>query len=210
MKKGSLRTSRKKSGNKKAKQSPAPSLRRKKNPPRSIPNPKTTVPAAQRREFQTTPIVGQDLPFSYGETKLVLLVRDPFWAYSYWDFSSETWDWIVAFRRRDAGVRAKLRIRNLDLGEERELDVQIEAKNWYLQLGQPNTSFEAELGLVDSAGCFHLIARSNRIRTPRNAPSDVIDPNWNPDDFDLIYQLSGGGKLGKSSDMFSRIRPPGF
>jgi hypothetical protein len=33
-----------------------------------------------------------DLPFSYNETKLVLMVRDPLWAYAYWDFSADSWN----------------------------------------------------------------------------------------------------------------------
>ena len=57
-----------------------------------------------------------DLPFSYNKTELVLLVRDPEWAYSYWDFSSETWNWIQSILKSKPGAAAKLRVHNLSAG----------------------------------------------------------------------------------------------
>lgn len=148
-----------------------------------------------------------ELPFSYNQTKLVLLVRDPEWAYGYWDFSAETWNWLEDFRRKDLGIRPRLRIHNLERGSFAEIDVNLEAKNWYIHLGSSNTTFEAELGLLDSQGKFHRIALSNRIRTPRSGPSDVIDPHWKPEDFEKIYRWSGGGEQASASGMFSRIKP---
>ncbi len=149
-----------------------------------------------------------DLPYSYNQTKLVLLVRDPEWGYSYWDFSADTWKWIEDFFHRDAGLKAKLRIQNVDSGRVWDLDVHLDAKNWYIQFDQPDASFEAELGLIDSKGRFHRIAKSNRIRTPRNSPSDKIDPEWNPENFDDIYKLSGGGRTGRGSELFSIFKRP--
>ncbi len=147
-----------------------------------------------------------DLPFSYNETKLVLLVRDPIWAYGYWDFSSKTWKWIQDFFVADPGTRPKLRVHNLDLGTYFDLNVHLEAKNWYIELAQPDTSFEAELGLMDSNGRFHRIVKSNRVRTPRDKPSTKIDPNWDPTNFEEIYKLSGGGKTGHGSEIFSQVK----
>lgn len=152
-----------------------------------------------------------DLPFSYNQTKLVLMVRDPFWAYAYWDFSADSWNWIVVFRERDHGAKPKLRIHNIDRGTYEDRDVFLDAKNWYLELGLPNTSFMVELGLLDSQGRFHVIAKSNRIQTPRNGPSDKIDTGeWDLSEFEYaeIYRLSGGGKTGSSSgsDTFSSFR----
>ena len=150
-----------------------------------------------------------EIPFSYNETKLVLIARDTEWAFTYWDFSSQTWAWIQDFKARDSRVKTVLRLRNVDQASFCDLEIQLEARNWYLHLGLPNTTFEAELGLLDSSGKFHLIARSNRIRTPRNGPADVIDPAWNPGAaFDEIYKLSGGGKTGHGSEIFSQFKRP--
>ncbi len=147
----------------------------------------------------------QDLPFSYNKTQLVLLVRDTEWAYAYWDFSGETWKWMQSIFKRDPAASAKLRIHNLDAGTFFDIDVSLDAKNWYVCLGIPNTQFQAELGILDSQGRFHSIVKSNRVRTPRNRPSDNIDPKWVPENFDELYNLSGGGKLGRGSEFFSHF-----
>ena len=149
-----------------------------------------------------------DLPFSYNHTTLILMIRDPNWAYAYWDFSADTWNWIVSFREQDHGAKPKLRIHNLTESAQYDVDIFLDAKNWYLELGKPNTEFEVELGIMDSGGKFHSIAKSNRARTPRNAPSENIDPHWNLSEFEMneLYRLSGGGKTGHGSEIFSSIK----
>lgn len=154
-------------------------------------------------------ILKTDLPYSYGTTEIVLMVRDPYWVYAYWDFSPETWSWLAVTRERDAQSRAKLRVHNLDRQAFYDLDINLDAKNWYLDLGLPDTSFEVELGLVDAQGRFHLIAKSNRVRTPRHGPSLHVDPQWPLSDaeFAEIYRLSGGGKnTAPGSEIFSARR----
>lgn len=140
-----------------------------------------------------------DLPFSYGDTKLVLLARDPYWAYSYWDFSAETWNWVQKKLAEDSSLKPMMRIHDLDAKKTYDLLVSLEARNWYLHLGTPDHRYFAELGIGDGHARFYLIARSNEVRTPRDSPSEVIDTEWNDRDFDEIYRLSGGGKPGLSS-----------
>ena len=140
-----------------------------------------------------------DLPFSYGETKLVLMVRDPYWAYSYWDFSGETWNGVQARLGEDPSLKPVMRIHDLRAKKFYSLLVSLEAKNWYLHLGTPDCRYFAELGIGDGSHRFHLIARSNEVQTPRDKPSEVVDPEWSDRDFDEIYRLSGGGSPGLSS-----------
>lgn len=140
-----------------------------------------------------------ELPFSYGETKFVLLVRDPYWAYSYWDFSGETWSWAQQKLAQEASLKPVIQVHDLDAGRSYHLFVSLEAKNWYLHLGMPDHRYVCELGIGDGNHRFYLIARSNEVRTPRDRPSDVVDPQWNDRDFEEIYRLSGGGKPGPNS-----------
>jgi uncharacterized protein len=190
-------------------------------PPSAVPDiknkivpkiPKVATQFAQKaqtpvKKIKRDPIKDRFLPFSYNETKICLMVRDPHWAYAYWDFSGDTWTWIDEFRKRDKTTRPVLRIHNLDHQAYYDLSISFEAKNWYLELGRPDTTFEAELGFIDSHGRFHLIARSNRIRTPRNGPSTKIDPKWVPNEFAELYKLSGGAQPGgSSSGMFSDFK----
>src|SRR3989338_3247361 len=106
----------------------------------------------------------QDLPFSYGKTQMVLMVRDPYWAYSYWDFSGETWNWIQQKLSEDFTLKPMIRVHDLDQKHSYELLVSLEVKNWYLHLGVPDHRFVAELGLGDGKGRFFLIARSNEVQ----------------------------------------------
>lgn len=140
-----------------------------------------------------------DLPFSYGETKLVLMVRDPYWAYSYWDFSGETWNWIQQKFSEDPSLKSMIRVHDLEARRSYDLLISLETKNWYLHLGVPDHRYRAELGIGNGRDRFYLIARSNEVRTPRDSPSEVVDPEWSDRDLDEIYRLSGGGKPGVSS-----------
>jgi len=151
--------------------------------------------------------LSKELPYSYNETKLVLLARDPFWGYTYWDFSGESWKWAEDLCKWNPELRPILRIHNLKDQKQFDIDISLEAKNWYISFGKPNCEFEAELGLLGSDGKFYVIAKSNRICTPRNSPSDIIDPQWAPEDFDELYRLSGGDLSSqRSSDLSSQFR----
>ena len=151
------------------------------------------------QEQRTSPSFLTDLPFSYGETKLVLLVRDPYWAYSYWDFSGSTWNWIQSLLSSDSRLKPAIRVHDLDTKRFFDLLISLEAKNWYLHLGAPDHRYMAELALSDGYSQFYLIVRSNEVRTPRDSPSEVVDPEWNDRDFIEIYRLSGGSNIGLSS-----------
>lgn len=160
-------------------------------------------PRKKTKVISTSP--HHDLPHSYNKTKLELLERDPHWAYAFWDFSAETWKWLEDLRGKQI-TRAILRIRNFSTKQSHDVDVQLGTKHWYLHLDSPDTEFEAELGLMDGAGKFYLIARSNRIRMPRNGPSKNVDPKWKPTHFEELYKLSGGGTSEKASGLFSHFK----
>ena len=128
----------------------------------------------------------KDLPYSYGETKFVLMVRDPYWAFSYWDFSGDTWEWVQTQIRGDSSLKPVIRIHDLSAKQTFDLLVALEVRNWYLCLGTPDHRYLAELGL-GSPSRFLLIAKSNEVCTPRNTPSSVIDPEWPAYDFEDLF-----------------------
>ncbi len=213
MKKKSAKTSSQKpvSRSKKAVRKPLskPASARKKNSSlkKKISSRKTVKALAGKKlkKVSSSPQDLRDLPFSYNKTRLALLVRDPYWGYVYWDFSEKTWNWIQDFFRKDPGTQVKLRVHNLTDRTFMDVDVQLEAQSWYLCFGLDNREFETELGLMDSKGRFHSIVKSNRMRTPRSQPSEKIDPNWDPANFDELYRLSGGGQAGGTSAFFSYV-----
>lgn len=148
-----------------------------------------------------------ELPVSYGVTKIVLIARDPYWCYSYWDFSGDTYRQIENWFRELPKPRPVLRVYDVtdiifnggNAHSFFDVAVHLDSKNWYLEVGKPDRNYLVDLGLVDQAGRFYLIARSNVVRTPRDAPSDVIDEEWMSADFELLYELSGGLKIRASS-----------
>lgn len=187
------------------KKTPKPVTKRK-----SIPK-SEQWPVAPTQPQEITPreeAVISELPFSYGETKLVLMVRDPYWAYGYWDFSGETWAWCQKKLGEDSSLKPMMRIHDCDAKRHYDLLISLEAKNWYLHLGVPDHRYAAELGIGDGRSRFYCIARSNEVRTPRDSPSEVIDPEWKDRDFDEVYRLSGGGKPGHHSSPGSLFYHP--
>ncbi len=122
------------------------------------------------------------LPWSYGETRLTLLVRDPYWLFAYWELTDEGRSAAEGLVGREAwaGARPVLRVHDTSTGTAYDVAVNEEARNWYLNVGQPDRTWYAEIGRLTEGGRFVMMARSNTVHTPRDGPSDVIDPRWPP------------------------------
>lgn len=147
--------------------------------------------------------LASELPSYYNDDSITLLVRDPHWAFAYWDISQNKID---DLRRSlgDAGRDAHLAIRLYDItgveftgfNAHSHFDIGIfdRVGNWYINTGSPGAEFIADLGLKSATGGFVTLARSNPISTPRDTVSDVLDAEWLvPEEiFQRIFALSGG------------------
>lgn len=122
------------------------------------------------------------LPWSYGQTRLVLLVRDPYWLYSYWEVTGEAQALAEDAVGREAWREARpvLRVYDATAGSHYDVGVDEMARNWHLNVGQPDRTWYAELGRITATGRFVMLARSNTVHTPRDGQSDVIDWRWPP------------------------------
>ncbi|HAA90697.1 MAG: Uncharacterized protein XD63_1690 [Thermoanaerobacterales bacterium 50_218] len=109
-----------------------------------------------------------DLPLTYGENKIIALVRDPYWIFAYWEVS-ETSKW--------EGSRPVLRLCE-EGGSYQQIEINDYANNWYINTGRPNTTFWVELGRILPDGTYILIARSNLVTTPRDRVSEIVDEEW--------------------------------
>ncbi len=144
-----------------------------------------------------------ELPYHYGDDRIVLLVRDPHWAYSYWEVSRKKLE-IERGNLGKAGEDAYLALRVYDVTDIRfaggndhghyDIGIYDRVGNWYINTGMPGRSFIVDLGLKTQDGKFITLARSNVVRTPRDSVSDILDEEWMiPDsDFERIFALSGG------------------
>lgn len=148
-----------------------------------------------------------ELPRSYGEDKIALMMRDPFVAYVYWEATPARlerekswfgWDSKLCLRIYDiTGVQFDGR----NASGYYDQEVFERAGNWYFDFGRPTHSFCADLGLLSPEGKFLTLARSNYITMPRDGVSDVIDEEWMlvDEEFWKLYGYPEGFRRGVSS-----------
>ena len=150
----------------------------------------------------------QDLTYEYGEDKIILQVRDPWWIHAYWEIQAGTFEKLKNELRGDF-YKAKHILRVYDVSyiifdgtnAHRFFDIQINehANNWYIDTGGPGRSWCVDLGLLLPDGRCITIVRSNTVTTPIEGPSWVTDEEWMiPEDmFARLYGMGFG--LGRSS-----------
>jgi uncharacterized protein len=157
----------------------------------------------EHRAPQFTP-EPRDLPIEYGDTRIVLLVRDPEWLFSYWEINDATRE-ELRLPRTGHNRRVVLRMYKIDgrnWPEESahyffDVDVGPYANNWYIKIPEPDSRWCGELGMYDEEGNYIVIARSNAVATPPDRMSDETDSEWMlvEEEFQKIYGLSGGYAL---------------
>ena len=105
----------------------------------------------------------EPLPEYQGPARVTLLVIDPYLVHAYWEADSAK------------AERAVLRVYDAanEAANHFDVPVSLPARNWYIHLWTPERSYYAELGAMDESGCFHLLARSNTVETPRAWPVTV-------------------------------------
>jgi len=129
-----------------------------------------------------------ELPASYGISRLVLMVIDPYWIFAYWDItgaqmarachgrpSAKTVLRVYDVTGANGGAEA-LRAPGKRHRPNFSFDIEIVpgADNWYIHLWSPQRSLYADLGLLGPEGRFVGITRSNRVETPPAQAS----PSW--------------------------------
>ncbi|MBI4335764.1 MAG: DUF4912 domain-containing protein [Candidatus Omnitrophica bacterium] len=150
-------------------------------------------------------------PEGYGDNKIVIMVRDPWWLYSYWEITRHREDEVRQEIRRNGLAPVKSILRVYDVTDiefnggnaHSHFDIELTglASNWYINIGTPNKSWIVEIGILASGSRFFLLARSNCVRTPRFGMSEVIDEEWMcaEEDYWRMFGLSGGFGIGKAS-----------
>lgn len=150
-------------------------------------------------------------PYGYGDNRIVVMVRDPWWVFSYWEITHQRENEVKDKIYRKGLMPAKSVLRVYDVtdvefnGRNAHSSFNIElaglANNWYINVGTPNRAWIIEIGIIANNGEFFVLARSNCVKTPRFGMSDVIDEEWmcQEDDYWRMFGLSGGFGLGKAS-----------
>jgi hypothetical protein len=125
--------------------------------------------------------IPEELPEHYGDHRLVVMPRDPNWAFAYWDLNPTK----VRNLLKSAGLKADkarwvLRVYSAALhpveekGHYFDVDIFVHGGNYYLNLSKPGSRFIVEIGVMDTSGMFRPTAQSNPVILPMDHPSDTI------------------------------------
>jgi len=153
---------------------------------------KSRVPKSGRTRAEPATVVSRstgaspkktydDLPWSYGETELILMPVDPFMIYASWDFSRKDWE-AVSDRKRPVVLRVydvtMIRFNGINAHAYFDVPVALESQSWYIPIWSAEKSLCAELGWLNPDAKFRRIVRSNVIETPRAGVSSDATERW--------------------------------
>ncbi len=151
-----------------------------------------------------------DLPRGYGDNRIVLMARDCYWIFAYWEIQQHSVDEAQSFLG-DAWDSACWVLRVHDVTDIIfdganshgffDIEMAAETDNWYIEVSEDDRSYVAEIGVRAADGRFFALARSNAVETPRAGLSDVIDEAWmsREREFERIYAMAGGGGTSSAS-----------
>jgi len=145
------------------------------------------------------------IPERYDRTKIVFMVRDPHWAFAYWDLEEKARE---KTQVDEESRQLVLRVHEGEIpysgkSEDRnsfDIPIQPGDSRWYIYLPEPNRSYTLELVLIIDDKNTRL-AVSNTIRTPRdslipNAAESHLEASLNPlFDFDESYLAGSSGDI---------------
>src|SRR5205085_9684105 len=134
---------------------------------------RTHSPAAAvpPRDHATVEELGE-LPWSYGDGRLVALIRDPQTIYVYWDLSQQQIE--QAFGGLGS-ARASLKLWNVRGNELiREAEVHLDARGWYVRELPSALELRVELWALGERGA-RMLRAARPIKLPPAQPSDVLD-----------------------------------
>lgn len=125
---------------------------------------------AQDEELESQEKTDFQLPDRYNETRIVALLRDPTWAFAYWDLKDSEIEPLQAapdfegfFLRVHESHRRELGAR--DDATYFDIPVQSTDSSWYINLPNPGESYWIEL-CCSVAEKVHALCHSNTIRSP--------------------------------------------
>jgi uncharacterized protein len=123
-----------------------------------------------------------DLPAGYGESQIILMPRDPEWAYTYWDIPNDRKEKL----RRQGGQQIALRIYDVtDINLEYQSPHNIQeypcdelAREWYVPIPVSDRDYVIDIGYRCPDGRWLVLARSAEVRVPPIYPSDWIEDQF--------------------------------
>jgi len=123
-----------------------------------------------------------DLPAGYGESRIVLMPRDPQWSYAYWDIPNEEKEDL----RSQGGQQLAIRIYDVtDINFDDQTPHSIQeypcdelAREWYLPMPVSDRDYVVDIGYRCADGRWLVLARSAPVHVPPVYPSDWIEDQF--------------------------------
>jgi uncharacterized protein len=134
--------------------------------------------------------------------RIVLIVRDAHWLQVSWEVTRRAVERArAAMAEQWHTAQPILRLLRLDDGSttssaetiERDIAIHGGVRNWYIDLNGTPGRFRIMIGYL-SGTRFHMLAKSNIIRSPVPGTTDAVDDHWSDiaKDPERIFALSGG------------------
>jgi hypothetical protein len=136
-----------------------------------------------------------NIPEVYGDNKIVLMVRDPWTIYSYWEINDEV-ERNVKNEISKRGLKALKSILRVYSVENKDFELRDWANTWYVHVDETGKSWLCDIGILCTNKEFFCLARSNVVKTPAGRMSEKIGNDWI---FKELYEISGGENIGRSS-----------
>ena len=126
-----------------------------------------------------------NIPWAYGDTRIVAMVRDPWVVFAYWEFNDQD----LARARKEVGspdAGCALRVYETSLRQfdgtnaNWYVDIPIDRQTnmYYVHTNRPGATFHSDIGVKSHEGWFAKIARSGIVETPRDAASPDTRVEW--------------------------------
>ena len=144
-----------------------------------------------------------ELPWGYGDGRLVALVRDPATLFVYWDFSPQQVE--QAFAGLGA-ARAVLKLLDARTELVRATEVRLDARGWYLRDLPPGVELRAELWALGEKGA-RMLRSARPVKMPAASPSDQLEAFYLR--LPLDHSLRDGIQTGRPLS-YGGSAPPGW
>ncbi len=156
--------------------------------------------------------------------RLVAMVRGPFWLHASWELRRKSVERAAAaMGQLWHSARPVLRLlavssngtTNTTQQVLRDIDIHGAVNHWYVDVGDPPSSFQLDIGYLADNGQYFSLARSNIVSTPVPTAGSEMDENWQEvaQSCDKIFAMSGGadgnGSVVELKELFEeRLRRP--
>jgi hypothetical protein len=114
-----------------------------------------------------------ELPEAYGTKRLLLAARDPRWLYAHWDLTREQ---LKEYNALSADRHLVIRIYKDEIHGQplTEIHVHPESRNWFINVPEAGTKYQAQLGYYGGAKKWVTISTSAATLTPPDTMSSDV------------------------------------